>query len=232
MSNVIHIETNPINSETFEFIQTWVNGNNNLDERYLTEKHEDRMAAAIVNIGKAARWFVDTDTVRGSICIITDRDGTDERFGGEHDTLFNAIVSRDDYQKNRLKYALLYGSHVSRLDRIRDYADANEISFTQNAKALEDVVFHGQELKANVLPMNQAPGFWNEKNLTKIFLSGARNQIVCQLCGASAMFQQKDSFTAFTVWNEKTNKQNLISSNKAFIKFFLESHLFRHGIKI
>lgn len=230
MSNVIHIETNPINSNTFELIQTWVNGDKNLDEHYLTEKHEDRMAAAIVNVGKAARWFVDTNTSRGSICIISDKDGKDVRFNGEHDTLFDAIVSRSDYQKHRLKYALIYGNHVARLDRIREYADANEISFTQNAKALNDVVFHGRETKANVLPMRQASSYWNKTNLVKISLNGNRNRITCNLCGGTAMFQQKDSFTAFTAWFEKTGKDRQINTNKAFIAFFLETHLWRHGI--
>ncbi len=231
MHNTIHIETNPINSSQFELIQTWVTDDKNLDERYYLEKHDDRMAAAIVNVGKAARWFVDEKISRGAVCIISDRDGKDTRYAGEHDTLFEAIVSRDDYQKNRLSYGLLYGSHVARLDRIREYADANEITFTQNAKPLQDIVFHGKEIKPDYIPSGTfSRAFWNKDNLTVINLNGNRNRITCRLCGSSAMFQQSDSFCTFSAWSEKTNRNRLIKNNKAFIAFFLETHLWRHGL--
>lgn len=231
MSAVIHIETNTIGANQFEFIQTWVSGENNLNERYLQEKHDDRMQAAIVNVGKACRWLQDANAVRGSVCITSDKDGRDARYGGEHDALFEAIYNKSEYVRNRAKYNLLYHSHVKHLDRIRELADANEISFTQDRSPfLNEVVFHGKELPATVKPEHHARNFWNEGNLVTLSLAGSQNRIKCNLCGVSSVVQRKDSFTAFSVFSFKSNRTVIIKNNKAFLKFFLNEHLNRHGL--
>lgn len=141
--SIIHIETTPVGNNHFELLQTWVSGVENLDERTFTEKHEDRMYAAMTNLGYACRWLNDAHAIRGAVCIVSDKDGKDVRFNGEHDDLFEAVYDRNEYKKNRLKYGLLYGKHLGFLDRIRELADVNEITFTQNNEAAVDINFHG-----------------------------------------------------------------------------------------
>jgi hypothetical protein len=132
----IFIETIPTGHKIYEFAQTLTLDNDNLEERFLTENHDDRMIAAMTNLGKAARWLNDKQIERGAICIVSDKDGKDQRYGGEHDDLFQAIHSQSDYERNRMKYALIYGKHVAYLDRIRELANTNGIAFTQS----QDVV--------------------------------------------------------------------------------------------
>lgn len=190
------------------------------------------MFAAMTNLGKAARWLADENQDRGSICIVSDRDGKDIRFGGEHDALFEAVYSKPDYIRNRAKYGLLYGSHVRFLDRIRDLADAYEISFTQGrSPVLQEVVFHGKEIPSECPPEYHARNFWNRENLITLSLDGSQNKIKCNLCGVSSVVQQKDSFTAFSAFSFKTNRTVILKTNKAFLKFFLEEHLNRHGLE-
>ncbi len=231
MTVTVHIETIPTGHNSYEFIQTWVSGESNVDERILNEKHDDRMFAAMTNLGKAARWLADEGVDRGSICIVSDRDGKDTRFGGEHDALFEAVHNKPDYIRNRAKYSLLYGSHVRFLDRIRDLADNYEISFTQGrSTVLQEVVFHGKEISPECPPEHHARNFWNKENLVTLSLDGSQNKIKCNLCGVSSVIQQKDSFTAFSVFSFKTNRTIILKTNKAFLKFFLEEHLHRHGL--
>ncbi len=232
MSVVVHIETNPLSNSLYEFIRTWVSGESNIDEQYEQFKESDRMAAAIVNAGKACRWLQDENIDRGTVCITSDRDGQDKRFGGEHDALFEAIHSKSEYIRNRAKYQLLYSEHVKRLDRIRDLADANEISFTQNrSPVLQEVVFHGKEIETEIPPEHRASYFWNRDNLIKLYLDGSQNKVKCNLCGVSSIVQQKDSFAAFSAFSFKSNRTVLIKTNKAFLKFFLEEHVNRHGLE-
>ncbi len=226
----VHIETNLIARDQYEFIQTWVNGETNADERTFTETHEDRMYAAMTNLGYACKWLTDDNFVRGSVCIVTDKDGQDQRYNGEHDDLFKAIHSQRDYQLNRAKYAILYGRYVKYLDRIRELANAYEIAFTQNAREMESGKL---KVESEDRPIDRSNPFlirnrkWTRENILKLSLAGAINTATCMACQASINYEQTDKFTAFRQPDRK-GRQVMIRSNKQLVKNFQEIHLGLH----
>lgn len=196
--SVIHIETLPVAKGQYEFIQTWLSQDKCIDERTYTENHADRMIAAMTNLGYACRWFADTQTDRGVIVIVSDTDGKDVRFSGEHNELFKAIHSKIDYLDNRSKYHLIYGRYVGFLDRIRDLADEHEICFTQNSDALEGINDKGAEfVKGNKIPVHGKSDYWTRSNLLKLDLSGTANTVTYNACRKSIRYYQTDQFKTF-----------------------------------
>lgn len=227
----VHIETQPISANTYDLIQTWVgDGNSNLDERLYTEVHEDRMYAAMTNLGKACRWLVDCKVDRGAVCIVSDQDGKDKRYGGEHDDLFEAIYDPREYQRNRAKYSLIYGKYVSYLDRIRELADVNEIVFSQNATAVIEIARGKEFTAANAAEVVRPGSFYTRDTLLLLNLSGARNMVTCRHCGKSIMYAQTDNFAAYPVWSDDGKRRKLIKNNKQAVAWFLESHCRIHQI--
>lgn len=228
--SIIHIETSLVARGEYEFIQTWVDGYNNLDERVFTEKHEDRMFAAMTNLGYACRWLQDKQVSRGSVCIVSDRDGKDIRYNGEHDTLFEAVAFRSDYQKNRAKYALIYGKYVKFLDRIRELADVNEIAFTQNQEPFNDIKYNAVEVTLSAPVAYSFKGVFTRANLTKLSLAGTKNTLTCRACNKSIIVQTSDAFTPIRpVGNGRM--AGLIKSNKQLVKKFLDEHCKIHGLE-
>lgn len=229
---VIHIETNLIAANEYEFTQTFIVGGENVTERIYTESHEDRMYAAMTNLGYACRWYADENISRGDVCIVSDTDGKDVRYSGEHDDLFEAVYSRSDYQKNRAKYNLIYGRYVKFLDRIRDLADAYEIGFTQNAKPLEAIKYEGKEFvqKENINDNNPfliKNRKWTRLNLIKIDPRGTKNIITCMACQKSISYEQSDNFVPFRTRDSK-GRLYLVKSNKHLVQNFQEIHLGQH----
>lgn len=87
---------------------------------------DDRLLAAIVNVGLACRWYFDNQIIHGFIDIKTDKDGKDRRYCGEHDILESLINPRDAWQ-NR-KHQSLYAEYKKYLYRIRDLVKACDIT--------------------------------------------------------------------------------------------------------
>lgn len=233
----IHIETNLIAVKEYEFIQTVVVGEINVEERLFQEQHEDRMYAAMTNLGYACRWFADKNESRGSVCIVTDTDGKDKRYSGEHDDLFEAIRSQREYQKNRAKYALIYGKYVKFLDRIRELANSYEIGFTQNDKPVNEIRCGMREfVKADteyIADYSNNPyfnGAWTRDNIIRLSMSGRHNTVTCNACQRSIQYLQTDEFPTFRhqyllqgKWRNVT-----VKNNKQLVKIFQDEHLGLH----
>lgn len=225
--SVIHITTELVKPNKYEFIQTWEIGEQNLDERIFQENHEDRMFAAMTNLGYACKWYADKNHSRGDICIITDTDGKDQRYNGEHDDLFKAIRSRHDYQENRIKYSLIYGKYAKYLDRIRELADTYEIGFTQNELVTERTEKNEKENLDTDNPYLIQNQKWTRDNIIKISMRGTHNMVGCNACHKSIQYQQSDNFTPVRLQDAKGRKV-LIRSNKQLVKNFQEIHLGMH----
>lgn len=231
---VIHIETNVVAKDEYEFIQTLVVGAMNVEERTFQEPHEDRMYAAMTNLGYACKWYADQNITRGEICIVTDKDGKDQRYAGEHDDLFKAIHSQKDYDHNRAKYALIYGRHVKFLDRIRELANTYETVFTQNANALDDIRCGNVEFTERAQddsPFLIRNRTWTRENIVRLSLNGTHNKVICMACQKSIQYNQTDNFTPFSqlYYDQKGLRRTvLIKSNKQLVKNFIETHLGMH----
>lgn len=228
---VIHIQTDLISSGKYEFTQTWCVGETNADERTFTESHEDRMYAAMTNLGYACKWYGDKNITHGDICIVTDTDGKDQRYNGEHDDLYKAIRSSLDYQHNRAKYALIYGRYVRFLDRIRDLADTFEITFSQNDRSDADAP-EVKETRAP-LPLTKFQKIkWTRENIISLSFIGRENVVKCNACQKKIIFQQTDTFKPFRMFCGKDNKGHdrfaMVRSNKQRVKNFQEIHLGMH----
>jgi len=226
---VIHITTELIGLNEYEFTQTWVAGEINVDERIFIETHEDRMFAAMTNLGYACKWFADKNFTRGDICIVTDTDGQDQRYSGEHNDLYKAIWSQKDYQDNRVKYSIIYGRYAKYLDRIRELANIYEIGFTQNNAAFTD---NNTKVKEYIGIDSDSPYLiknrkWTRQNIISIRLDGAFNIVQCNACQALERYNQTDNFVPFRVRDAK-GRQAVITSNKHLVKNFQEIHLGLH----
>lgn len=223
-------------------IQTLIVDGRNYDERVRREKHEDRMYAAMTNLGYACRWLVDRGDVRGTVCIQTDTDGKDKRYGGEHNDLFEAIRFRDEYRRNRAKYALIYGRYVGYLDRIRELADSHEIQFTDNSKRLDDpkAAVIDQALSERVAAPKVEPVSpakikeyreYKEAKLAeyvRVDLTSAGGGAKCLVCHKGE--QWANPFTPLSVSVTRHNGSRVritskhIKNKKEAYKFFLNTH--------
>lgn len=80
-----------------------------IEDRVTTfrEDSNDRLRAAIANLGLACRVFADAGLIDGLIIIESDKDGKDTRHGGEHDILFSLLYPQSfgDNRKNAALYA-------------------------------------------------------------------------------------------------------------------------------
>lgn len=224
MSITIYIETNSIGGNAYEFIQTFNVDNQNVNERIIHENHADRMIAAMTNLGYACKWLTEERVSRGAICILKDQDGKDQKYGGEHDDLFEAVHSQTDYDDNRIKYSLIYGRHVSYLDRIRHLANSYEIAFTQNTEVQQS----RERFNDPNDPLLIVNRHWTRENITKLKLYGDRNVLECVACQKSIAVQQTDNFTGFRETNAKTDRPILIKTNKQLMDNFIELHLRLH----
>lgn len=226
MATAIYIETTPIGNGEFELRQTLTVDGVCKDEREITDVFDDRMIAAITNLGLACKWLIDDNITRGDVTLITDQDGKDVRYGGEHNDLFAAIHSKPEYINNRGKYALFYGKHVTWLDRIRDYADLNEIAFRIGEK---------DEKITPVVKRNYGGTYYEHRlmkeltrtNITRISMAGASNTIYCTVCGESEKYAQTNEFKPVTATDAR-GKSFTLKTNKQLVHNFLERHYGKH----
>lgn len=109
---------------TIEAYGKLINGKPRLEiiEHWQTD---DRLLAAIINLGYACRWFHDTKIYNGFIDIKTDTDGQDHKYSNEHNILYGLINPSDGWQAR--KNASLYQEYQKYLWRIHDLTKANNI---------------------------------------------------------------------------------------------------------
>lgn len=229
----IFITTELIAKGEYEFLQTFSVGEINVEERVYTETHEDRMYAAMTNLGYACKWLSELNISRGCICITTDQDGKDHRYKSEHDDLFKAIHSQHDYQKNRKSYEIFYGKYVKYLDRIRQLANEQEIVFTRHTEpskpVTKDTVAEAEIFQDNspFLTKNQK---WNRDNILKLSLAGSQNKLMCRACQQFILYAQSDSFIPVKVASfARRGGEKLLRTNTQLVNWFLELHLLKHG---
>lgn len=102
---LIYCETNRITPHHFEFIHSFYIGAGAVGETVIQwqEKENDRLRAAIVNVGLACKWFADNDAGLRVVGIESDKDGKDKRFNGEHDVLYSLLCPVDDFEARKLR---------------------------------------------------------------------------------------------------------------------------------
>lgn len=127
---IVYIQTESLGNGKYELFRTETVGFYCKDEQHEIIDAPDRMVAAMINLGRACRWLTDKDVMRGEVVIVTDTDGLDKRYAGEHNDLYNAIHTRSGYRDSRAKYRSFYGDYIKYLDKIRSLADQWEIVFT------------------------------------------------------------------------------------------------------
>lgn len=128
---IITIETNKLDTNSFQLIRTVSIGYANLLEFDEIISAPDRMVAAMTNLGLACRWFIDRNAKDATRQVWLQRDfvNPDEIENREHNDLFSAVRNLHNhlygniyqYRQDRLKYQAFYGDYVKYLDRIIDY---------------------------------------------------------------------------------------------------------------
>lgn len=114
----IYLETERTGIHTFQFLWGYFVGASSTGEKEQEWKQEDndRLRAAIVNVGLAARELSETDTDVRVIKIKSDKDGKDFRYGGEHETLYSLLVPSDDFQARKMRS--LYGDYMRYVSKV------------------------------------------------------------------------------------------------------------------
>lgn len=94
-------------------------------EFYDVWKTQDRLMAAIINLGFACRWYSDNGIVRGIIELKSDADGKDHRYQKEHEVLFHLLYPHDGWQVK--KNISLFGEYRKYLYRIKDLMEFQKL---------------------------------------------------------------------------------------------------------
>lgn len=116
---LIYIETNRIALNEFEFIHSYYVGLSSVNEQIdtWTEPENDRLRAAIVNVGFALNAIAGYEGNVKVIGLPSDKDGKDILHGGEHDILFSLLAPRDDFEAR--KHLSLYHAYERYLGRCK-----------------------------------------------------------------------------------------------------------------
>lgn len=120
MSCTIYIETERTPdspADHWSFIWSVSGADWNTDEIHTPVISNDRLYAAIINVGKACRCLADNEVFAGTIQIKTDLDGKDRRHDMEHDALFAMLAGGDDPQARKLRS--IYYRYTRYIGRIR-----------------------------------------------------------------------------------------------------------------
>jgi hypothetical protein len=113
---VIFIETEKIGANSFELMQSISVGFTSLENAQIYET-DDRLLAAIMNLGFACRYLADGDYSVREVQISSDTDGKVFRYNGEHNKLFSLVFPYNDAQAQKI--AGLYAEYNKYLERIR-----------------------------------------------------------------------------------------------------------------
>lgn len=129
MSCTLYLETErtPNKKDSFDLIWSIAENTewNQLEhiETYLTN---DRLMAAIVNLGKALRVLADNDAANATIEIKTDSDGQDHRYSNEHNILYALVCPKDDFEALKLRSLHFeYNRYLGRIQQLRGKWDIN-----------------------------------------------------------------------------------------------------------
>lgn len=117
---MIYCETYPVKPQVFRFIHTYYIGCASYkdDEQLWNEPENDRLRAAIVNVGFACRELVDKQERHATVAIISDTDGKDTLYNYEHDALHSLLNPATSNIMR--KHQALYGDYMKYLGRIND----------------------------------------------------------------------------------------------------------------
>lgn len=70
---------------------------------------------------------------------------------------------------------------------------------------------------------------WTRSNLITISLTGQKNTVKCNCCGAGESFEQSDRFTEVMRPHFRNSRAlKKITTPKAFIAWFLDEHFHQH----
>lgn len=126
MSCIIHIETEKTAVSQFNFIWSISGADWNTDEIHRTwTLTNDRLRAAIVNLGLTCRCLKDNDVFQGTVQIKSDTDGLDQRYNGEHNALYALISPVDELQGQKLRS--IYFEYMKYVGRIKQLQMQNRI---------------------------------------------------------------------------------------------------------
>lgn len=120
MTCIIYLETERTPgapADHWDFIWSVSGADWNTDEIHMSVVSDDRLYAAIVNVGKACRCLADNEVFAGTIQIKSDIDGLDKRHDSEHDALFAMLAGGDDPQARKLRS--IYHRYNKFLGRIK-----------------------------------------------------------------------------------------------------------------
>jgi hypothetical protein len=114
----VYIQTFTKEKGLYEFIQSVYIGASPESETVLEYRAEDRLHAAILNLGFACRFLYDNykDWSSNQIEIESDSDGKDKRGNGEHEILYSLLFPYSSYQRTKL--ARLYAEYDKYLSRL------------------------------------------------------------------------------------------------------------------
>lgn len=113
----IFIETIPI-ANSFQLNRTLYIGYAASKDWLEEYSFDDRLRAAIYNFGVAAKELIKQDYSHKQIAIISDNDGRDRKFDGEHNTLYSLLYPYNDLESR--KYASLYQDYSAWLHRAKE----------------------------------------------------------------------------------------------------------------
>lgn len=114
----VYLQTFAKGGKHFEFIQSVFIGLWPETEIILEYEAEDRLHAAIINLGLACRYLYDNYSgwVTNRIEIESDIDGLDKRGNGEHDIMYSLLFPHSSYERRKL--ARLYSEYDKYLVRL------------------------------------------------------------------------------------------------------------------
>lgn len=115
---IVYIETHTLAAGKYQLVQSAFIGLSPLSETVTEYESEDRLTAAIVNLGFACRWLHDNykEWKSNIINIVSDKDGKDKRYNGEQDIMYYLLFphTHSEARKQARLYAE-YDRHLSRL---------------------------------------------------------------------------------------------------------------------
>ena len=117
----LFIETIPIKRGEYQFMQSLYIGYDARGDWIHTYLIDERLEAAIINLGMACRYLHTNYQYwkKGNMVIlITDTDGKDIKYNGEHNALHGLIYPHNSFEAK--KFESLYGEYNKYLLKIRE----------------------------------------------------------------------------------------------------------------
>lgn len=139
---LIYCQTERIAVNKFELVHSYYLGASPIEDEIeiYIEPENNRLKAAIINIGLACKALTEIDTEIRVVGIEDDNDGLDVRYGGEHNILIAFLCSNNDYEVKKLRS--LYQEYLKFLDRIIWYKYSWKVQIIPQVRGSEDIKYH------------------------------------------------------------------------------------------